>query len=71
MVVQPDQSLVLRVVGPEGGRFRVESTTLLGVEWQPVDAIGEIETLGEDRPVIVPIPVEETGEFRQFRLKKQ
>jgi hypothetical protein len=71
LVVQPDQSLSLKVVGPEGGRFRVESTTLLGVEWQSEEAIGEIETLGEDVPVIVPIPVEGSGEFRQFRLKKQ
>ncbi len=71
LLVQADQSLALRVVGPEGGRFRVESTTLLGVEWQTEDAIGEIETLGEDVPVIVPIPAEGSGEFRQFRLKKQ
>ena len=71
MQVQPDQSLALKVVGPEGGRFRVESTTFLGVEWQTVDSVGEIETLGEDLPVVVPIPAEGTGEFRQFRLRKQ
>jgi hypothetical protein len=71
LVVQPDQTLSLKVVGPEGARFRVESTTLLGVEWQSVDSIGEIQTLGENEPVVVPVPVEGTGDFRQFRLKKQ
>ena len=71
LVVQPDQTLSLKVVGPAGGRFRVESTTLLGVEWQTVDSIGEIQTLGEDEPVVVPVPVEGDGDFRQFRLKKQ
>ena len=71
LVVQPDQTLSLKVVGPEGGRFRVESTTLLGVEWQTVDSIGEIQTLGENEPVVVPVPVEGAGDFRQFRLKKQ
>ena len=71
LVVQPDQTLSLKVVGPAGGRFRVESTTLLGVEWQTVDSIGEIQTLGQDEPVVVPVPVEGTGDFRQFRLKKQ
>jgi hypothetical protein len=71
LVVQPDQTLSLKVVGPAGGRFRVESTTLLGVEWQTVDSIGEIQTLGQDEPVVVPVPVEGAGDFRQFRLKKQ
>jgi hypothetical protein len=71
LVVQPDQSLSLKVVGPEGGRFRVESTTLLGVEWQTVDSIPEIQTRGENEPVVVPVPVEGDGDFRQFRLKKQ
>ncbi len=71
LVVQPDQTLSLKVVGPEGGRFRVESTTLLGVEWQTVDSIPEIQTLGENEPVVVPVPVEGAGDFRQFRLKKQ
>ena len=71
LVVQPDQTLSLKVVGPEGACFRVESTTLLGVEWQSVDSIGEIQTLGENEPVVVPVPVEGTGDFRQFRLKKQ
>jgi hypothetical protein len=36
-----------------------------------VDSIGEIQTLGENEPVVVPVPVEGTGDFRQFRLKKQ
>jgi hypothetical protein len=70
LLVQPDQTLSLKVVGPEGARFQVESTTLLGMEWQTVDSIGEIQTLGENEPVVVPVPVEGTGEFRQFRLKK-
>ena len=71
LVVQPDQSLALKVAGPEGGRFRVESTSFLGVEWNTVEGVGEIETLGLDVPVVVPIPAEGAGEFRQFRLKKQ
>ena len=70
MLVQPDQSLALRVVGPEGGRFRVESASILGVEWQRVDSLGEVETLGEENPVVIPISTEGTGEFRQFRLMK-
>jgi hypothetical protein len=41
------------------------------VEWQTVDSIGEIQTLGQDEPVVVPVPVEGAGDFRQFRLKKQ
>jgi hypothetical protein len=36
-----------------------------------VDSIGEIQTLGQDEPVVVPVPVEGAGNFRQFRLKKQ
>jgi hypothetical protein len=71
LVVQPDQSLALKVAGPEGSRFRVESTSFLGVEWNTVEGVGEIETLGQDVPVVVPIPAEGAGEFRQFRLKKQ
>jgi len=70
MQVQPDQSLALRVVGPEGGRFRVESSSLLGAEWQTVDSVGQIETLGDEVPVVVPIPADGIGQFRQFRLRK-
>jgi len=70
MLVQPDQSLALRVVGPEGGRFHVESARILGDEWQRVDSLGEVETLGEENPVVIPIPTEAAGEFRQFRLMK-
>jgi len=69
--VQPDQSLVLRVVGPIGGRYRVESTTLLGVDWRTEASIGVIETLGDEEPVVVPLPTDAAGEFRQFRLRKE
>ena len=71
LVVEPNQSLALKVAGPEGGRFRVESSSLIGAEWSPVEGVGEIETLGQDAPVVVPIPSEGADEFRQFRLKKQ
>jgi len=71
LTVRPDQTLGLKVVGPEGGRFRVESTTFLGADWQAVEGVDVIETLGEETPVEVSLPAEGTGEFRQFRLKKQ
>ncbi|MFM7803481.1 MAG: Ig-like domain-containing protein, partial [Verrucomicrobiota bacterium] len=71
MRVQPDQSLALSVVGPAGARYRVESSGFIGADWQPVDSIGEIETLGEATPVLIPIPADGAGEFRQFRLKRQ
>ena len=71
LVVEPNQSLALKVAGPEGCRFRVESSSLIGAEWSPVEGVGEIETLGQDAPVVVPIPSEGADEFRQFRLKKQ
>ncbi|MFM7553762.1 MAG: Ig-like domain-containing protein, partial [Verrucomicrobiota bacterium] len=68
--VQPDQSLVLRAVGPVGARYQVESTSLLGVEWQAVKSLGVIETQGDEEPVDVPLPADEAGGFRQFRLRK-
>jgi len=71
MRVQPDQSLALSVVGPAGARYRVESSGFIGTDWQPVDSIGEIETLGEATPVVIPIPADGAAEFRQFRLKRQ
>ncbi len=71
LTVRPDQTLGLKVVGPEGGRYRVESTTFLGADWQAVEGVDVIETLGEETPVEVSLPAEGTGEFRQFRLKKQ
>jgi len=71
LTVRPDQTLGLKVVGPEGGRFRVESTTFLGADWQAVEGVDVIETLGEETPVEVSLPAEGSGEFRQFRLKKQ
>ena len=61
----------VRVVGPVGGRFRVESTTLLGVDWRTEESIGVIETQGDQEPVVVPLPMEDVGEFRQFRLRKE
>jgi len=69
--VQPDQSMVLRVVGPVGARFRVESTTLLGGDWRVEESFGLIETQGDEEPVVVPLPMEAVGEFRQFRLRKE
>ena len=68
--VRPDRSLALSVVGPAGSRFTVESSGSLGADWKPVDSIGEIETLGEATPVLIPIPDDGAGEFRQFRLRK-
>jgi hypothetical protein len=68
--VRPDQSLVLRAVGPAGGRYQLESTSLLGVEWEALESVGVIETQGEEEPVEVPLPVDEAGGFRQFRLRK-
>ena len=68
--VQPDQSLVLRAVGPAGARYQLESTSLLGVEWESVQAVGVIETQGEEEPVDVPLPADEAGGFRQFRLRR-
>jgi hypothetical protein len=68
--VQPDQSVVLRAVGPAGARYEVESTSSLGVEWQVVEPVGVVETRGEEEPVEVPLPTEEAGGFRQFRLRK-
>ena len=69
--VQPDQSMTLRVVGPVGQRFRVESTTMLGADWQTDESIGVIETQGDEEPVVVPLPIESSGSFRQFRLRKE
>jgi hypothetical protein len=54
-----------------GGRFRVESTTLFGVDWRTEASIGVIETQGDQEPVVVPLPMEDVGEFRQFRLRKE
>ena len=71
LIFLPNQSLALKLTGPEGDRFRVESSSFLGLEWSLVAGVGEITTLGPDIPVIVPIPSEVTGEFRLFRLKKQ
>jgi hypothetical protein len=67
--VRPDQSLILRVLGPKGARFQVESSAGLGSGWSLVPSIGTIETLGDDLPVLVPIASgEQPGDFRQFRL---
>jgi hypothetical protein len=30
-----------------------------------------IETLGDEEPVVVPLPTDAAGEFRQFRLRKE
>ena len=69
--LQPDRSMVLKVVGPVGARYRVESTPLLGAEWQTEESIAVIETQGETEPVVVPLPSEEAGQSRQFRLRKE
>ena len=71
LIFLPNQSLALKLTGPEGDRFRVESSSFLGSAWSLVAGVGEITTLGPDIPVIVPIPSGVTGEFRLFRLKKQ
>jgi hypothetical protein len=68
--VRPDRSLVLSVVGAAGARFSVESSDSLGADWKLVDSIGEIETLGEGTPVLIPIPEDGADAFRQFRLRK-
>jgi len=68
--VRPDQSLVLRAVGPAGGRYQLESTSLLGVQWEAVESVDVIETRGEEEPVEVPLPADEDAGFRQFRLRK-
>jgi hypothetical protein len=67
----PDQSLLMRVVGPKGARFKVESSTGLGGDWSPVTSVGVIETHGDEAPVLVPIPSGDTVAFRQFRLVKE
>jgi hypothetical protein len=69
--IQPDQSMVLKVAGPAGARFRVESTARLGGDWRTVDSLGVIQTLGEDVALSVPVPSDESEGFRQFRLVKE
>ena len=71
MRANPDQSLALKVVGPKGDRFRVESLRPSGDRWQPVETVGEIETLGDEVPVVVPLPADVTVGFHQFRLRRQ
>jgi hypothetical protein len=61
----------MRVVGPKGARFKVESSTGLGGDWSPVTSVGVIETHGDEAPVLVPIPSGDTVAFRQFRLVKE
>jgi hypothetical protein len=71
MQIEPDKSLVLRIVGPDGARFRVESSSGLLGDWKPVLSIGDIETTGEESPVLVPVPEDDRGGFRQFRLVRE
>ena len=69
--VRPDKSLVLRVTGPAGARFRVESTTSLDLDWRTEASIGVIETRGDPEPVEVPLPAESAEGFRQFRVVRE
>ncbi len=69
--IQPDQSVVLKLAGPAGARFRVESTARFGGVWRVVDSLGVLQTLGEDVPLLVPVPSDESEGFRQFRLVKE
>ena len=69
--IQPDQSMVLKLAGPAGARFRVESTARFGGDWRAVDSLGVLQTLGEDVPLLVPVPSDESEGFRQFRLVKE
>jgi len=69
--VQHDQSMVLKVTGPAGSRYRVESKAGISGPWGTLDSIGVIQTLGEDEPLLIPVPTDEPGEFRQFRLVKE
>jgi hypothetical protein len=69
--IQPDQSMVLKLAGPAGARFRVESTARFGGDWRAVDSLGVMQTLGEDVPLLVPVPSDESEGFRQFRLVKE
>jgi hypothetical protein len=63
--------MVLKVAGPAGARFRVESTARFGGDWRAVDSLGVLQTLGEDVPLLVPVPSDESEGFRQFRLVKE
>ena len=69
--IQPDQSMVLKLAGPAGARFRVESTARFGGDWRAVDSLGVLQTLSEDVPLLVPVPSDESEGFRQFRLVKE
>jgi hypothetical protein len=69
--LQPDRSMVLKVVGPVGARYRVESTSLLGAEWRTEESLDVIQTLGETEPVVVPLPTDAAGQSRQFRLRRE
>ena len=70
VIFLPDGSPALRVEGPAGATFRVESTDLLGSPWETLEAIGPIRTLGEREPVEVPLPTTDPGSFRRFRLRR-
>jgi len=69
--VQRDQSMVLIVTGSADSRYRVESKAGISGPWVTLDSIGVIRTLGEDEPLLIPVPTDEPGEFRQFRLVKE
>jgi len=62
---------VLRILGPEGGVYRIETSDLSGSGWEALGTVPPVRTLGEDHPPVeVPLPVDESRPFRRFRLTK-
>jgi hypothetical protein len=69
MALGADGLPVLRILGPEGGVYRIETSDLSGSRWEALGTVPPVRTLGEEHPPVeILLPVDESRLFRRFRL---